>query len=166
MKAGCEITGFEASCNVRVVSIKKEGAAKAYGEGATIDSALWIANKDYLRRGGRTKRSWICEEPCIFGSPDASNLLDKWIHNSGQFRVYRTGEQIFAELKGFGGTEVPEDVVERIKITGKPVSWKDYRGFVYKAIPYTYAGREEISFHAIISNHFNNRNFSDQQKVI
>lgn len=132
LRDGCTIHAFLSGGGLRVVRIEQNSVLKGYGEHPSIDHALRHADDDFLA-GGRDYNVVYGREHLHYltGSTSASSPLDAWLRQGRTFDAYVRDREVVFELRGYGQTETPCEVIEQVDKTGQPVIWKN-RGYTYE----------------------------------
>ncbi len=132
LQDGCRIHGFLSGGGLRVVRIELDYVLKGYGEHPSVDHALRHADEDFLA-GGRGYDAVYGRKYLHYltGSSTATSPLDGWLLQGRTFDAYLKYRKMVVELRGYGETKTPQEVIKEADETGLPVTWKN-RGYIYE----------------------------------
>lgn len=152
LQDGCNIHGFLSGGGLRVIRIEQSGVLKGYGEHPSVDHALRHADDDFLA-GGRDYDAVYGKEHLHYltGSSSSSSSLDAWVRQGRTFDAYIKSGDVVLELRGYGKTKTPANVIEKVDKTGQLVTWDD-RGYVYETKASRFPNGERCYSTSVIQN--------------
>jgi len=141
LREGCRVHAFRSGGGLRVVRIERDGELKGYGEHPQVEDALSHADEDFLAGGRKYGDVYGVTKPHYWtGSSTPTSQLDQWLLSGHTFDVWREGDDVVFQLKGWVDVITPEEIIEKVKRTGKSEVWEN-RGYTYRIYRDTLGGQ-------------------------
>ncbi|MEW6735801.1 MAG: hypothetical protein AB1489_31200 [Acidobacteriota bacterium] len=126
LKQWCVVKCLPSSMGLRIVRIEKADTSEllSYSERASIELALADANEDFLAGDiDPNSKANNINFADLAEARKPTSLLDLWVMVGNRLRCFRSGREIKCTASGVRKVKVPEYILEKAKLTDKPLLW-------------------------------------------